>query len=134
MNREILFRIKSVKDWVYGLPLNIKEKTVAFEGVLEDGSTWYDAICDRQTLGQFTGLTDKKDKKIFEGDVVELKHKGKKVTGQVTYKYCRFKIDSKGIGYSLTNLFLLSQPDIEVIGNIHDNPELLEENDEKIDF
>lgn len=136
--REIIFRGKRVDngEWVEGnLIQNYDCCFIARKNNYSNIGYCYD--CDipfsddemfevkPESIGQFIGLTDKNDKKIFEGDVVEFKHKGKKVTGQVTYKYCRFEIYSKGISYSLKNLYLLPQPDIKAIGNIHDNSELL---------
>ena len=76
-----------------------------------------------ETVGQYTGLTDKNGKKIFEGDIVT-NHKGD--IGRVTWyeEYCAFMI------YSITEnkVYWLFDNDfslIEIIGNIHDNPELL---------
>lgn len=132
MNREILFRIKSGNKWIYGLPLKITEKTIAFEGVLEDGSTYYDALCEKQTLGQFTGITDKKGKKIFEGDIVELIVIG-------GYRHKRYKVfyDNETAQWLMKNGEGIDDCDkfygqqvrcnMIVIGNIFDNPDLLEE-------
>lgn len=105
-----------------------------------------------ETIGQHTGLTDKNGKKIFEGDIVKTqpfydrpysnKRKSKQFIGVVEYKIRTFKGNSfyskqdyqaewglkfyedfeKYTHYSWGELWIC-----EVIGNIHDNPELLKE-------
>lgn len=88
-----------------------------------------------ETVGQFTGLTDKSGKKIFEGDIGRYKQvdgakrNGKPITciGKVVYnvKTASFAIESKDeTGCKYFDYFPIK--DFEVIGNIHDNPELLE--------
>ena len=64
-----------------------------------------------ETVGQFTGLTDKNSNKIFEGDVLEGKYKNRGVMEWYEKDACFSRF------YPLI--------DFEVIGNIHDNPELL---------
>lgn len=76
-----------------------------------------------ETVGQFTGLTDKNDKRIFEGDIVSLvKHDG--LIYKVVYVPCRYElVNSKGVNCFVLDIY--KSENIEVIGNIHDNPELL---------
>lgn len=78
---------------------------------------------DPSTVGQFTGLTDKNGKKIFEGDIC----KGAWGTiFQVVYDDCYlgFRAKEKSGLSNCIDYYGLDR--IEVIGNIHDNPELLE--------
>lgn len=117
--REILFRGKSVKKdvWVYGYL------------ICSDGKAWiadnyygihYEVI--PETVGQFSGLNDKNEKKIFEGDIVEGTFvEEHKIRGEVVYDQDRFIV--KGPGSPLSTFARPSQ--IEVIGNIHANSELL---------
>ncbi len=77
-----------------------------------------------ETVGQYTGLTDKNGKKIFEGDIV--KGNEEIFTEDIIFtvvfdEYCRYMIVSSYGHYLLAR----NHKDVEVIGNIHDNPELL---------
>jgi uncharacterized phage protein (TIGR01671 family) len=121
--REILFRGKRDKkydknqDWTYGVPYIDNEGDC---NMAEDSSR---RVVVSETVGQYTGLTDKNGKKIFEGDIVKICLLDGVEIGQIIYSEmsCRFKFaDKYGSTYGFDNTCTF-----EVIGNIHDNPELL---------
>ena len=118
--REILFRGKRAdnKEWVIGDSLvhSMYKKGDVCVGVVE-GLEIYSVI--PETVGQYTGLTDKNGNKIFEGDIVRDKTSG--VAGKIVYcNESAMFIKKAVLRSSLGNPFSL-----EVIGNIHDNPQLL---------
>lgn len=122
--REILFRARRVdKDqWAYGY--------YAFQGeshkiLLKRPPGWGYHI-DPETVGQYTGLTDKNGTKIFEGDIVE--YQGKRYSINYLLHYARFS------AVKPNNVFCVFAYQCgEVIGNIYDNPELLEGADDETD-
>jgi hypothetical protein len=111
--REIKFRGKSIKceEWIYGCyakdsyhDLNCKAYIDCIEVIPE-------------TVGQFIGLRDKSGKEIYEGDIIKFLWDGKFRIDVIEFSAPMFS-PSNSVRWSL-------QKD-EIIGNIHDNPELLE--------
>lgn len=132
--REILFRGKKDDDeWVYGsFCMDALEQFNGLCGV--DGFIrLYDKAkgkmqtyeVDRETVGQYTGLNDKNGKRIFEGDIVE----GVDYTsedggyGVVGFDDGAFEVSGNDCYGTFHENYW--GKDFEVIGNIHDNPELL---------
>jgi uncharacterized phage protein (TIGR01671 family) len=122
--REILFRGKRTDngEWVYGYVCchgwTGKENTYII--VPHYGDVLYSIEVDPETVGQYTGLKDKNGTKIFEGDIVLLK--GYDEPYQVVFDESCFQAYSDSVRYAMDNFYA---HDIEVIGNIYDNPELL---------
>ena len=124
--REILFRGKGIRgNWHIGLLAHV-------------GNTWY--ISNKvgiatayevipETIGQYTGLTDKNDKKICEGDIVKCISSFDAKDMVVIFEAAefhlvdcqRYKNYTECCGYRYFGTL-----ETEVIGNIHDNPELAE--------
>ena len=133
--REIIFRAKTVcdGDWVYGgITWNPSKKEVFIH------TEWDECKVIPETVGQYTGLCDKNGTRIFEGDVLKIlfgKEFFKAVvkfgyynqTDQIRKTHLGFYFDfvdsesyRKDVGF-----WGKTFSKIEVIGNIHDNPELL---------
>lgn len=119
MNKEILFRGKRVDndEWAYGDLLHLPNGDVV---ILSDKG--YTKV-KPETVGHFTGLTDKNGKKIFKGDIVKcLSLEYGYVNKEVYYAEdrARFVLGSLGSDYDFEEYI-----NVEVIGNIYDNKELL---------
>ena len=131
--REILFRGKRADNgqWVYGFyaqELQGQHYILADEGDFYDGPMLTMVEIIPETVGQYTGLDDKNGVKIFEGDVVRYLNSIESGNGVVKYDNCAFLfnwIDIDEID-SLLRYFQCSK-ELEVIGNIHDNPEAMGE-------
>jgi uncharacterized phage protein (TIGR01671 family) len=150
--REIKFRGKSkrTKEWVYGflfelsydgIPcLCIGIEPLSANDYGEIHQSCYEEVIP-ETVGQYTGLKDKNGKAIYEGDFAVNKGKHHTVIGQIVYGQIPSNRDKGGH----QGFYIKWQNDccncwddwwrhdlhywinqIEVIGNIHDNPELLE--------
>lgn len=159
--REILFRGKRTDngEWVYGYYtkaryfLDEKEMHIIFEPDAEAYPhcefPWYEEV-DHETVGQYTGLTDKNGVNIFEGDIVDLFGMKGKVVQEcgafgigfmktIDYDLLESKIPfNNSANFCFNDNFIsfwevfwnYEQDDnplyeVEVIGNIYDNPELM---------
>lgn len=131
MDREILFRGKRIDngEWMEGYVSKyfdgFKTATCIAWPTRETitGSLCYDV--DPATVGQYTGLTDKNGKKIFEGDVMEFDAYGLHYKGKVFFDEGAFCVTCNHPTAS-TFLIIALYHDAICVGNIHDNPKLLE--------
>ena len=144
MNREILFRAKHIHEipgnehlngtWVYGY---LSDKDYIYDKSLNG-----EFLIDENTICQYSGRTDKNKKKIFEGDILRgfqypFCHDGEyNYYAEIIFANCSFMTYThknpsscvRGISDGNTELMeCWVSEDWEVIGNIYDNPELLEE-------
>lgn len=128
--REILFRGKRLDNgkWVEGAfcpkscddpfgPMVDKPSIIKL-GEPCDGF-WYDV--DPATVGQYTGLTDMQDVKIFEGDIVQFGGEYGKIEYSESEAMFQVVFDDW-----LTDFDHLRGTEVEVVGNVNDNTELLE--------
>ena len=86
---------------------------------------------------QYTGVKDKKGKEIYEGDIISSfdfayertggRSENREIIGKVVFRHCAwYFVEIKtNYAYDLYSLYM-EDMEIEVIGNIHENPELLE--------
>lgn len=134
MDRVIKFRGKSLVDigkikkgdWVYG---GISYDT---DRVWIDMTYYGEILVDKETVGQYTGLNDKNGKEIYEGDIIRCKKyvEGNFVdycieNGFVEFKDGEFGLHRKQGYYQSLKKFLEYDYELEVIGNIYENSELL---------
>lgn len=77
------------------------------------------------TVGQYTGLNDKNGKRIFDGDILLTTNSNCKIW-IVDYKLSAFCANQASSNYACVLDDFMDTSEVEVIGNIHDNPELLE--------
>lgn len=144
--REILFRGKTKKGkWVEGyycpcvisgfpaLPCIIGKERL-------DNGIWEPIQVIPESVGQFTGLTDKNGKKIFEGDIVVVRHKNGEICsiGDVQFSCGVFGVEWVHTKESRSLVGVFGQrhnlrrfddnliEEFEVVGNCWENPELLE--------
>ncbi len=147
MNRIIKFRGKRLDngEWVYGSLLNIEDTCFIiekgdfdFDYRTENQAFWFDCTekeVNSDTIGQFTGLYDKKKMPIYEGDIVRYQDTmGYSFVSPVEFregKFCMKTKYSNCITFSNKGRYndgkCSFEYDIEheVIGNIHDTPDLL---------
>ena len=134
--REILFRGKRIDKnnpanngkWYEGVyfPENDITPAIIYSGTRHN----HGVFVDPETVGQYTGLTDKNGKLIFEGDIVDILTENEEI-GIVAYDDGGFlvKADSGFLvnadAFCVDFHSYINGTDLEVIGNIHDNPELL---------
>ncbi|CEF50676.1 hypothetical protein I6H59_02255 [Lactococcus garvieae] len=87
---------------------------------------------DDITIMQSTGVYDKHGIEIFKGDIVKIIYDGKLFTGVVVYDLgeADFKATNNREDYGNNFQYLTVGESIEVIGNVHQHPELLEVSDE----
>ncbi|MFR5876345.1 MAG: YopX family protein [Eubacterium sp.] len=129
--REILFRgkVKDNGEWVYG-NLSQRDNIKKWEYFIGQNSLGYEVI--PETVGQYTGLTDKNGTKIFEGDILERRHKELRNHSQrmkvqfIPVKACFAAVDIDGGNVTFISDYINNKYELEVIGDVHDNPELLE--------
>ena len=128
--REILFRgkWKNSGEWVYGNLFNPDKADTPTQICI---GTYIARTCyeiDPETVGQYTGLTDKNGRRVFEGDIVEGNSEYFTYThpyGKVVYDGGQYLISFDDVLEDIECLGAWAN-DVEIIGNIYDNPELLE--------
>ena len=126
--REIIFRGKRKDngEWIFGYYFQ-RQNLFSEDGFPITHHISYlppfGAEVDAETVGQFSGLTDKNGKRIFEGDIIRKTNEGRHsqiFTADNRTSFCTYE----KVYYGPFD-YLIESCEYEVIGNIHDNPELL---------
>ena len=132
--REILFRGKakaiagcpynngkSDGEWVFGhiFPDLGAMKIRQFE---PDRPECNDYEVDPETVGQYTGLTDKNGARIFEGDILTIENEGVYAAIKYNESNAAFYVEDEDHEDYLGEAW---ETDVVIIGNIHDNPDIL---------
>ena len=152
MNRTIKFRGKMIpeNEWIFGTILRIPAPPVCFgksetdkyyiqfpdPRYMPDWNMPYKMVqgeVNPDTIGQYTGLHDKNGKEIYEEDVVKITNKNSKVIpikpliAQIVWseEYLAYILITTSVKDAFENLGDYIDYDIEVIGNVFENPELL---------
>lgn len=124
MNYEILFRGKTNKDeWKYGDRIRQYRKNVIITYIYEIETGVFHKVIP-ETVGQYACINDKNGELIFKGDILDYRHE----CGAL--HVVEWLEDELGVSLSVDCSGTLGMASAEKIGNIHDNPELLEGNNE----
>ena len=125
--REILFRGKRKDngEWVYG-NYAVTDNNEKQHFIFQNKAFEFEVV--PKTVCQYTGLKDKNDNKIYEGDIVKreytLWHSETKKTRETQIGVVSYS--NKECGFCLDKVCYLGEPwdgdTLEIIGNIHDNP------------
>ena len=127
--REILFRGKRTdfNRWIEGYLYRLSEKLNPFIMIKNNGGMAFEVI--PETVGQYTGLTDKNGMKIFEGDIVQIEdftHGCALNYKQPTSNWVvHWREDTARFCIDYMSYLPFDFTETEIIGNIYDNPELL---------
>ena len=140
MKGRYLFKAKRIDNgewvtghYVKGLDIYAKEVHLIFEPTTifySSGETDGWSEVDPSTICQCTGLKDKNGKLIWENDICDRKEEYPEIVkynnGDWTLDYSYLKGKESGYCYCNLGFYVLERKCVEVIGNIFDNPELLE--------
>ncbi|MGV8995288.1 MAG: YopX family protein [Flavobacterium sp.] len=123
MNREIKFRgfSEKLQQFIYGFFHEVEAEGIGYSYIFNQGHT---LPVRADSVSQFTGLYDKNNKEIYEGDIV----KDNELTGKVVFACPSFIVETKNDIYALAKGLVMQTQllETEVIGNIFKNSELLQ--------
>lgn len=126
--REILFRgwNKKNKKWLYGYYFAYRGyHFISPDDKVNPLDTYEDYVIDADTVGQYTGLKDANGKRIFEGDIIE--SNGSRYVIQYDEEEAKFVAAHEKLSFLMygINQQWINKWKKVIIGNIHENPELM---------
>ena len=123
--REILFRGKRKDngEWIEGYYNYATDGYNLELHLISDKITGIHTEVIPETVGQYTGMTDKNGKKIFEGDAVWFSEEKERGVVYFDNSCSRFAVRFDTFDAAFDHLY---SNELEIIGNVHDNPELTE--------
>ena len=124
------FSISGRKEWCYGYPVPYFKRNDEQLYLMEKvtASSVYGHPIVKETLGQFTGLHDKNGREIYEGDIVRYRTSDERYTKHPTFSILPIHYDNDSAKFMAGDIYWqdLWSPRLEIIGNIHENPELIQ--------
>ena len=131
MNRIIKFRGYSpvTKGWVYGhlIPQKKYGEIIYHIAPFVRNGSIEGVEVEPASIGQFTGLLDKNGKEVYEGDIVRYRWTDERFRKNPRYTILDIQYSDRGASFEAGGIYYekLRSQKLEVIGNIHDNPEIL---------
>lgn len=124
--RDIKFRVRNLK---HNLFEDLSDILITFDNAGCEIYTYEGSVLDGYELNQYTGLKDKNGKEIYEGDICKYVCGKSEWIAEVVFHYgmFTFPIKEKPLG-RYVYIHNVLERELEVIGNIYENPELLEGN------
>lgn len=137
--REIIFKAKRIDngEWVEGCLVIDHSRSNLFEYRMQpvESGVLYAPPINPETICQYTGLTDKNGNRIWENDICDRKEPYPEIVkmynGDWTLDYSYSCGKDYGCCYCNLGFYTVERKEVGVIGNIFDNPELLQEESDK---
>lgn len=129
--REIKFRGWNPKNrkWIYGYYfVNRGEHFISPDDVVNPLVSYDDFVVDKDSIGQYTGIKAKNGVEIYEGDIVLCRGYNGYMKAAVVFSHGCFNVGFHQ-GSSTKKAPILLNLKMEVIGNVHENQELLTNNE-----
>ena len=140
--RAILFRAKVIHNhfekpdgtyrlpqgsWVYGcLIKDCNERPmIDIQGYVDGSGVHYQYYVDPETVGQFTGLHDKNGNEIYEGDIAIVRVSDERFKANPRFDKSAVYYNNDRGRFEVKRFDCFRSKRLEIIGNVHDNPELL---------